>query len=812
MKKLFTLLLLGGTLTVNAQQVNGSFDGAWEDCQPYTGGSTTTKGKQPVGWTISHIAGTYMGSWLGWMGSTTVASQVAGYDGSSWAVELKNSPNSVSKNQIVPAYITLGTTWNTATGTNGSNADGGTFGGTSFVKRPDAIKFYYKRSASNDEPASIVAYLWSGAWTQEDVPVNVAVTGSPTKISMVDRDRNILDIATSQGGSVSSNNGKLIASINEHITEKPSEWKEYTAVFNYNDRNAIPEKINIILAANDYFGAASNVTKDNTLTVDNVELVYYNTLSDLTYDGHELNFDENTFNYDLSDVEYDKNKLSYSKKAVGGIVEENYNETSGVLTLLVKGDDDSSNSYQLSFRKPYSGEISSISYNGTPIQDFAQGTKHYYSVVGEYTEGCITATTVDEGLKATVTYDATTRIATISVPESGKNIQYYVKFAREATSYESKLIISMNNSFLSAPAQNVGISAVNNGTVDLQLANFEFYGNILGDIYVHNIPIDAEGNIAKTDNIRIFGDAGNTLGDLPLELEGQITENKLSCTLNITWMGASIVVTVYPVSTPSIVATGIVALDLSAVKEGLTNPNCLIYADENASNLPNVIANGVCASMNITDGYELGVPQVFSATNIALNRTFPAGWNTICLPFATSTAMFGTDVKAQAFASADDNGLNFAEVTELDANKPYLIYFPSETTAPIYLSAEVETTTPVALTFDDFTFCGSYEASISMAGKYGVADQEGVQKLVLGGEDSTLKATRAYFTKSGDQPAMININLDGNATGIENIEQNQADIYDVYNLQGQLIRKNATSLNGLAKGIYIVNGKKVMVK
>ena len=57
MKKLFTLLLLGGTLTMNAQQVNGSFDEAWEDCQPYTGGSTTTIGKQPVGWTISHIAG-----------------------------------------------------------------------------------------------------------------------------------------------------------------------------------------------------------------------------------------------------------------------------------------------------------------------------------------------------------------------------------------------------------------------------------------------------------------------------------------------------------------------------------------------------------------------------------------------------------------------------------------------------------------------------------------------------------------------------------------------------------------------------------
>ena len=35
---------------------------------------------------------------------------------------------------------------------------------------------------------------------------------------------------------------------------------------------------------------------------------------------------------------------------------------------------------------------------------------------------------------------------------------------------------------------------------------------------------------------------------------------------------------------------------------------------------------------------------------------------------------------------------------------------------------------------------------------------------------------------------------------------------NVYNLNGQVVRKNATSLEGLAKGIYIVNGKKVSVK
>ncbi len=36
--------------------------------------------------------------------------------------------------------------------------------------------------------------------------------------------------------------------------------------------------------------------------------------------------------------------------------------------------------------------------------------------------------------------------------------------------------------------------------------------------------------------------------------------------------------------------------------------------------------------------------------------------------------------------------------------------------------------------------------------------------------------------------------------------------YDVYTTTGVLVKKNATSLNGLPAGIYIVNGNKVMVK
>ena len=58
-------------------------------------------------------------------------------------------------------------------------------------------------------------------------------------------------------------------------------------------------------------------------------------------------------------------------------------------------------------------------------------------MTGEYTKGCLTATPQDEGANVQYDYDAATRIATISIPESGKDICYYVKFAEEVNAYSS---------------------------------------------------------------------------------------------------------------------------------------------------------------------------------------------------------------------------------------------------------------------------------------------------------------------------------------------------------------------------------------
>mgnify|MGYP001775329377 FL=1 len=434
------------------------------------------------------------------------------------------------------------------------------------------------------------------------------------------------------------------------------------------------------------------------------------------------------------------------------------------------------------FKFIYYSELASLNYDG---KNYFQAETTAYSIDAVYDKNKLTYTSNGKGATIETSYNEDEALLTITVKGNDVNINpenvhiYTVQFAKpqpEITEYENDLLVALNGQ--GTPTQKAKIQLIKelDGTTSLALNNFVLGSGdealAVGNIKLTNLEIK-DNKIQATQTINITeGDDpayegewfGPQLGEVPVSLNATLINDQ------------------------TIEAIIDIPLAPGFMEVKVTFAETQTYTEGNA--------------LNLTNGL----------TNFVYNRTFPAGWNTICLPFATTTAAFGEGVKAQAFISADNNGLNFGEVTELEANKPYLIYFKEAKETPTYFGTEITSTTPVSVTFGDFTFCGSYEASISMAGKYGVADQGDVQKLMLGGEGSTLKATRAYFTKSGDQPAMININLDGNATGIENIEQNQADIYDIYNLQGQLIRKNATSLNGLAKGIYIVNGKKVMVK
>ena len=345
--------------TATTPQLN-DFSGDWETCIPWDSkGNTESSGTQPKGWHISNV-------------HTAVGAVVAGekVEGSNGATEAVKLTNKEMAGQMIPAYMSLGTPWATAEtkGTKVRNADGGVFGGTTFTYRPDAISFDYQRDNSKKkENATAIAYLWKGTWTQTNVPGNTAVGvfsyGTATKVTMTNRDRNVLGNETSAtlgDPATHSADAKLIAKLEQSISESTKgTWKSMTIPFTYNDDTAVPEYINVIFAANDYFGDRNGIVAGNSLTIDNVKLVYYHALNSLTYNGNKVaNFDEGTTEYTLNGkLAEDFDKVKFTIKGVGATYDVAKDEANNVATITVKGND-----YDVN---PSSKTVYTIKFDGT---------------------------------------------------------------------------------------------------------------------------------------------------------------------------------------------------------------------------------------------------------------------------------------------------------------------------------------------------------------------------------------------------------------------------------------------------------------
>ena len=370
MKKNYALLLLGvSALSANAQQINGDFDATWEDCIPWDSkDGTNVKGTQPQGWHVSNI-------YVNKIAQCQVATSVTGSNGEGQAVKLTNGDLYTNG---IPAYLTLGTPYATAEGISAKNPDGGTFGGKKFAFHPDAITFDYQRDNSKgEENASVIAYLWSGTWSQAEVPANTVLSGSANKVTMENRERNILGIDTSTGGDITkTDDAMLVAYINQSIAgSTDGEWKTDTIPFTYTDAGlgageqeiAKVENVNVIFSANDYFADRATIKKGNSLTIDNVKFIYYHDLTSLSTtdaDGNPIDLDKE-FKSDVYDYKADcafdpdYTEYEWSVNGVGATVEDDYDEETGILTLTVKGEDydaetnpDAKTVYTIQYTKP----------------------------------------------------------------------------------------------------------------------------------------------------------------------------------------------------------------------------------------------------------------------------------------------------------------------------------------------------------------------------------------------------------------------------------------------------------------------------
>lgn len=822
-KQLLTLALLAVAGTAGAQtstpasQVpNGNFEGSWAPCKPWTGnGKTMEMNKQPEKWTVSNVIG-YVSNFTG---ATNVGEQqTPGRGEKGNAVKIYNAPNSTLSAKTVPGYMTLGTSWSTANGI-GMNADGGTFGGISFVNKPDALRFYYKRSHSGKNTrSSVIAYLWNGYTSQEKVPSDIQ---AQTEVTMVDRDVNVLEKPYSKGGNV-TNKAKLIAKIEYYTTETPTEWTECIIPFEYVKKNAAetPAKFNIIFAASDYFN--SKVTQGVTMYIDDVDLVYYHTLKSATYDGQAIeNFAENTLSYDLSSQVYDEKKFDCTVKGIGAEAVKSYDEATGLLTVTVNGnnisDDATSKTvYTFQFKKvDYTGVLSALSVNGKDIEAFAEG-RYHYTVVGDYTDGCVKATAKGADDAVATNYDPATRIYSINVTGGSKVNNYYVKFAKTTTDYKGKMSIVMEGGLLSAATSSVGITAPVDGKADFQLLGFELQGmGLIGDIFVTDVPYTEKNGVVdlyKEQTITIFGDMGAMLEELPVVLKGTLKDGKL--TANIGIAPVEVTVDIVPLDATSLdLSSNKVTLGstpLAGMKADMTNKNLTIFLREGTEGVgadeKNVVVGTAASNLSLADGNDWGVTKDFTAAAVSYDRVFKNDANYVqsfVLPFGF-TVPTGTTVAE--LSSVNGDNLVFKPVAETVANKPYLVVTTDGEFINKLTNVQVKATTGADLTttVDNVSHIGSYTAQ-SVKDVYGYANGKFVKA-----NTGSVKPFRTYIKVTGAQaaPMAFGVNIEGTVTGINNATTATAK-EAIYNLQGVRV---SGDLKHLTKGVYIVNGQKVVVK
>src|SRR5574344_480011 len=214
---------------------------------------------------------------------------------------------------------------------------------------------------------------------------------------------------------------------------------------------------------------------------------------------------------------------------------------------------------------------------------------------------------------------------------------------------------------------------------------------------------------------------------------------------------------------------------------------------------------------------------------VTLKRTLLAGtWNSLVLPFSMNETQvkdaFGVDTRVYYYNGVTSNKFNFLRhyYHVIQAGVPCLIV-PSQVNSSNEYTITGVTINSDATTVskDSYIFTGTYAASTVMAsGSYFVGHEQNSTAARLYNTDSnkkTITGLRAYLKPGTTNAAKVTgLSFDDDNSTVTAIEDVTTDVTvnngNIYNLSGQLVKTSATNLDGLDKGIYILNGKKYVVK
>lgn len=247
----------------------------------------------------------------------------------------------------------------------------------------------------------------------------------------------------------------------------------------------------------------------------------------------------------------------------------------------------------------------------------------------------------------------------------------------------------------------------------------------------------------------------------------------------------------------SIDMRGTVTKDVD-INQFFKNPNTIVYADA-AYEHANVVVvgadgTGTANSLELTDANAFNAPHKFKAESVKLTRGVKKGVNSFVLPFAATAEELGADKVAIYKDCTLGDVANFETAENVVANTPFLTTGAKEASELNFTNKDI-VATPESLGTD---FVGVYVPQ-SAKGKYGIDDNGLLHK---GGEHATIAAFHAYLV-----PNVARVAFNGSTpTAINGVAADKVADTAVYDLSGRRV------YGKLQKGLYIMNGKKVVVK
>ena len=240
-----------------------------------------------------------------------------------------------------------------------------------------------------------------------------------------------------------------------------------------------------------------------------------------------------------------------------------------------------------------------------------------------------------------------------------------------------------------------------------------------------------------------------------------------------------------------------------------TNPNGLVFVatDGQTSADKNEVIGHTCATLQLVDGHPFMNPTQFTATSASYTLSALAGgqFATLMLPFA-ATAPSGSVYALNQGVNLIDGNI-YGTASSIAANTPVLVtasgnYTGSNVTVPVVASGA---------TYTSGELVGTYTAMAAPTSSYGLQNHtsgEGVAFYLVGSTQPTVNPFRAYIKAQGGNVKAFKV-LFGDADGVGATRMNNEELImnnsEIFNLAGQRLTKPV-------KGIYIVNGKKVIVK